>query len=161
VSIIGPNCPQWILSHAGAASCGALANGIYTTNRYDSSVCNNYISFIQVNAIPAFSSEVVSYICKQSNSSVLVVEDMKELKRLLDEKPASINLPTVRHFILMNGIPEEQNYENVLSWEKFMEVGKEFSRDSLQKAFADLAVNKACCLLYTSGTTGLPKGKTH
>jgi len=41
VSIIGPNCPQWILSHAGAASCGALANGIYTTNRYIFSIGRN------------------------------------------------------------------------------------------------------------------------
>jgi len=33
VSILGKNCPKWYFAHAGAASCGALANGIYTTNK--------------------------------------------------------------------------------------------------------------------------------
>jgi len=105
-----------------------------------------------------FSPDVVSHICNQSKSSVLVVEDMKELRRLLEGKPASVNLPTVRYFVLMEGQSEKQEHMNILSWKDFIEVGKGFGQDKLQKVFDDLAVNKACCLLYTSGTTGLPKG---
>jgi len=116
-------------------------------------------NFIEVdNKLIFCSPEVISHICNQAKSSVFVVEDRKELQRILEGKAASVNLPSVKFFILMNGQPSKEDDVNILSWEDFIKAGKGFGEDNLQKVYDNLAVNKACCLLYTSGTTGLPKG---
>ena len=44
------------------------------------------------------------------------------------------------------------------SWESLLEIGRGESDDELNRRLANQATNQACTLVYTSGTTGNPKG---
>jgi len=103
---------------------------------------------------------VVSHICNQAKATAFVIENETELKRVLNGKPADEALPTVRTFILMDGSKVEDVGRKVISWQDFMTLGENFDNGELQRVMNELAVNTACILLYTSGTTGLPKGWT-
>ena len=46
-----------------------------------------------------------------------------------------------------------------ISWENLLTLGQESNGDSLEVRERNLQVNKACILVFTSGTTGPPKGK--
>ena len=46
-----------------------------------------------------------------------------------------------------------------ISWENLLTLGKESNGDCLEVRERNLQVNKACILVFTSGTTGPPKGK--
>ena len=47
---------------------------------------------------------------------------------------------------------------NVVSWNDVLELGKKESDQGLDIREGNQAVNKACMYMYTSGTTGPPKG---
>ena len=48
--------------------------------------------------------------------------------------------------------------DNVLHWDDFIELGKRINDRILDEKEKNQAINKACMLMYTSGTTGPPKG---
>ena len=52
----------------------------------------------------------------------------------------------------------EPSQEGVLSWSDVMKLGKSLPDTELDKRISNLAVNQAALLVYTSGTTGNPKG---
>ena len=56
------------------------------------------------------------------------------------------------------GKPSRIMSSPVLSWSELMELGKSVTDTELDKRISNLAVNQAALLVYTSGTTGNPKG---
>ena len=52
------------------------------------------------------------------------------------------------------------NDNDIISWKQVMELGKE-DRDESEVLARQrrMAINQCCILVYTSGTTGNPKGK--
>jgi long-chain-fatty-acid--CoA ligase ACSBG len=57
--------------------------------------------------------------------------------------------------IQYTGTPSQ---EGVLSWSDVLKLGNSLLDTELDKRIANLAVNQAALLVYTSGTTGNPKG---
>ena len=57
--------------------------------------------------------------------------------------------------IQYTGTPKEAG---VLSWSDVLKLGNSLPDTELNKRIANLAVNQAALLVYTSGTTGNPKG---
>ena len=53
-----------------------------------------------------------------------------------------------------------KNFGSVISWNQVLELGNEKSDHELDIREKNTAVNKACMYMYTSGTTGSPKGNT-
>ena len=52
------------------------------------------------------------------------------------------------------------NSNDIISWKEVMELGKEDNDESEVLARQRrMAINQCCILVYTSGTTGNPKGK--
>ena len=49
-------------------------------------------------------------------------------------------------------------YGSVISWKSVLDLGKENSDRELEIREKNQVVNKACMYMYTSGTTGPPKG---
>ena len=49
---------------------------------------------------------------------------------------------------------------SVFSWNQVLKLGNEKSDHDLDIREKNTAVNKACMYMYTSGTTGSPKGNT-
>ena len=114
-----------------------------------------------------FSPEACRYVADNCRANVIVVEDNKQLEKILAVKD---ELPHLKAIIQYTGTPhikEQQSEEGsdhqklVYSWKEFMDLGAA-NKDALQKEFDDrlkrIAVNQCCALIYTSGTTGQPKG---
>jgi long-subunit acyl-CoA synthetase (AMP-forming) len=58
------------------------------------------------------------------------------------------------YLLYMAGYPRSPG---VLSWQKLIEIGRAEPDSLLMERLQQQAVNQACTLVYTSGTTGNPK----
>ncbi len=110
--------------------------------------------FQAVGLYPTNSADANRFIIEDSRSNVLVVEDEKALEKMWSVKN---ELPNLKRIVQYTGTPPADRPE-VLSWEKFMELGKAQSDDALEERLRNIAINQCCTLVYTSGTTGTPKG---
>ncbi len=87
---------------------------------------------------------------------IIVVLDLVPFYRLLQIRS---DVPDLRKIVQIQGEIQTED-PDVISWPELISFGEEIP-DSLQlvSRLQDLAINKCCTLVYTSGTTGNPKGK--
>jgi long-chain-fatty-acid--CoA ligase ACSBG len=130
VTIIGFNSPEWFMAHLGTIFANAIPAGIYQTNN----------------------AEACKHIATDCKANIVIVEDEKQLEKFLQFKDELTHLKAIVQY---SGTP---TVEGVLSWTELMDVGRIESDAELNKRKAETAVNRCCMLVYTSGTTGLPKG---
>ena len=62
VSILGDNCPEWLICHLAAMSAGGVTTGIYPTS----------------------SAEEITYVVNHSESHVLFVENEEQVDKVMD-----------------------------------------------------------------------------
>lgn len=129
VSIVGFNCPQWVISDIGAIYAGGCPAGIYTTN----------------------SAEQCLYVAEHSDTQIVIVEDRKQLEKF---KQIRDQLPELKALILMYG---DDNSDDVLSWQEFLKHGEDVEDSALQARIDAQDPDDTCTYIYTSGTTGDPK----
>ncbi|CAG9860307.1 unnamed protein product [Phyllotreta striolata] len=130
VCILGFNSPEWFISDLAAIFAGGIAVGIYTTN----------------------SPEACFYCAESSNADIIVVEDQKQLDKILEIRS---RLPHLKAIVQFTGEP---THPDVTSWKKLMEIGSNEDDEILNQVLKQSAVNQCCTLVYTSGTVGNPKG---
>jgi len=130
VNILGFNAPEWHISAVAGVVAGGLSAGIYTTN----------------------SADATRYVAEHSRCNIMVVEDEEQLNKV--EQMAD-RLPELQTIIQYTGFPRSPGVE---SWESLLEIGRGESDDEFNRRLAGQATNQACTLVYTSGTTGNPKG---
>ncbi|ESO88299.1 hypothetical protein LOTGIDRAFT_234625 [Lottia gigantea] len=132
VCIMGFNSPEWFFADLGAIFAGGIGVGIYTTNN----------------------AEACQFIAADSKAQVIVVENTAYLKKILQVKD---QLPDLKAIVQYSGEIETPQ-DNVYTWEDFMKLGEDLPESELEERMNNLAANKCCSLVYTSGTTGVPKG---
>ncbi|XP_041643923.1 long-chain-fatty-acid--CoA ligase ACSBG2-like [Cheilinus undulatus] len=132
VGILGFNSPEWFISDIGCILAGGLATGIYTTN----------------------SPEACQYVAASCDANVLVVENQKQLDKILQIKD---QLPHLKAIVMYKGEPQ-QKAPFLHTWEEFMKLGEDVPEQKLDDMIKSLKPNECCSLIYTSGTTGKPKG---
>ncbi|KAJ8344510.1 hypothetical protein SKAU_G00318390 [Synaphobranchus kaupii] len=132
VAILGFNSAEWFFSAIGAIFAGGIMTGVYATN----------------------SPEACLYVVKDSQANIIVVENQKQLDKILQIKNM---LPHLKAIVQYQG-PLEKKLPNLYSWEEFMELGLDVPDKELDDIIAVQKVNQCCVLIYTSGTTGMPKG---
>ena len=138
VAVHSENRPEWLISDMGALAARAASVGIYPTN-------------------PA--SEV-GYLLEDSGAKVLVAEDQEQVDKTLAVLDQA---PDLRRIVYLEprGIRNRYEHELLMSWEEFLELGREH-RDQHPDALADVLAGQRAddiaTLVYTSGTTGPPKG---
>ncbi|MBI5257795.1 MAG: long-chain fatty acid--CoA ligase [Burkholderiales bacterium] len=139
-SILSNTKVEWVLADLAVLSAGGVSNGIYPTD----------------------AASQVQYLCEDSSTTVLFVEDDEQLDKALAVRA---RLPPLRHIVVfdMEGLRDFHDPQ-VLSLEALRALGREHLRQHPQA----LAERSAACrpedlaiLIYTSGTTGKPKGAMH
>lgn len=129
VSIIGFNCPQWVIVDLAAIYAGGCPAGIYTTN----------------------SPDQCRYIAGHAEAQVAVVENEAQLAKFLEIRD---QLPDLKAIVMMNG---DHDDENVHSWSDFLALAEDVDDEALKARIDAQDADDACTYIYTSGTTGDPK----
>jgi len=132
VAIFGFNSPEWFLSEMGSVYAGGLVAGLYPTN----------------------SAEVNKYILGDCRANIVVCEDAAKAKMIWEMKN---ELPDLKKIVVYTG--KSPNLEDVISWQQVLDLGnQDKDNEPLKERHRDMAVNQCAILVYTSGTTGNPKG---
>ena len=139
-SILSNTVIEWVLADLAVLSCGGVSNGIYPTD----------------------AASQAHYLCEDSRTCVLFVEDDEQLDKALEVRE---QLPLLRKIVVfdMEGLRELDD-PGVISLNDLRELGRAYN---LQHAGELMQRAKACkpedvaILVYTSGTTGKPKGAMH
>jgi len=131
---------EWVLADLGILCAGGVSNGIYPTD----------------------AAVQVQYLCEDSRTRLLFVEDDEQLDKALEVRGA---LPLLKHIVVFDteGLSRFSD-PMAMSLDKLRELGRaydaahagEFERRCASRKPQDLAI-----LIYTSGTTGRPKGAMH
>jgi long-chain acyl-CoA synthetase len=135
VAIFLRNSPAWVISDFGTMLAGGTTVPIYET------------------LIPS----AIRHILRDSGTTAIVVENEAQFKKIREIRP---ELPELRLVILRKteGVKPE---EKVLPFEDFLKSGKELLKKDPQVVstrLEELKRDDIASIVYTSGTTGDPKG---
>jgi long-chain acyl-CoA synthetase len=130
VAIHGENRPEWVIADLAIQGVGAISVGVYPTS-------------------PA---PEVEYLLGHSESVVLIAEDEEQLDKALAVRE---RLPELRNIVLIDPPVRLNQDPMVMTWE---ELEREGSVDDFAQAVDALDPREAAVIVYTSGTTGPPKG---
>ncbi len=137
VSIFGENEPEWLYADLAAQSAGAVAVGVYPTNP------------------PA----EARYVIGHSDSAFVVCDDQEQLDKVLTVKD---QLPLLKKIVVMD-MKGLRHYKNpmIMSFEAVEEMGRgaeERDPDRYYRMVDQVEPEDVAIMVYTSGTTGPPKG---
>ena len=140
VSILSNTVVEWVLADLGVLSCGGISSGIYPTD----------------------AASQVHYLCEDSRTAVLFVENDEQLDKALEVRA---QLPLLRKIVVfdMEGLHDLQD-DGVISLEALRELGRAHRQqhpEAITQRVAAVQPDDLAILVYTSGTTGKPKGAMH
>lgn len=134
INIIGFNAPEWAIAFFGSLFCRSIATGIYTTN----------------------SQQVCEFIAENSQCKVLVAENMQYVSKYLSLlKAKKISL------VILYSDPTADVSEfggQIVHWSDFMKEGERVDIKNVEERMNTVKPGNCATLVYTSGTTGMPKG---
>ena len=139
---------------------------LYSYNRKEWSYCYSAIQLINGVAVGVYhtsSSDEVEWVVDNSDSKIVFVGNNPNDNDENNKKPnyrlfdIIDKLKKLEMIVVMNG-EELLDHPKIISWEKFIEQGKNISDDKIQKRYEQISIDDVSSLIYTSGTTGKPKG---
>ncbi|MBI2491204.1 MAG: AMP-binding protein, partial [Candidatus Rokubacteria bacterium] len=118
---------------------------------------------VTVPVYPSYPPDLVAYVVNDSGARTIVVEDPAQLAKVLE---AQAQMPALEHIVVMSGYDAPQPPKKVLTWETLRRLGRDHEaahKSTLAERVAGTQAGDLATIVYTSGTTGPPKGvmQTH
>ncbi|HUQ33738.1 MAG TPA: AMP-binding protein, partial [Pyrinomonadaceae bacterium] len=136
VCVLMGNVPEWPVCDIGTIMAGGCGVGLYPTN----------------------SAEQCEYIINHSDAEVVVVDTGRQLEKILSVRG---RLPKVKSIVALDESATDGANEGVISYRDFLKTGAE-QREQVESELRSRAEgaqrDDTAVMVYTSGTTGTPKG---
>ncbi|HWC26407.1 MAG TPA: long-chain fatty acid--CoA ligase [Solirubrobacteraceae bacterium] len=128
VAILSNTRAEWTLADFGAICAGAVVVPVYQTN----------------------SPDECQYVLEHSGATALFCEDDEQLAKIAEVRDA---LPELRHLLRFEG-----EGGDALTLDELRAAGAEVSDGDLDSRIGAIGASDVATIVYTSGTTGPPKG---
>lgn len=138
VSIHSEDRPEWIILDLATVAIRAITVGLYPTN-------------------PAAE---VQYLLKDSGSKVHLAEDQEQADKVMEVIDSLPDLEKIIH-AEPRGFRSWRNDPRFIFWDEFLELGRHHRQENLgavERIMSEAEADDLMTLVYTSGTTGPPKG---
>ena len=137
VAIMGDPCPEWVLADMAVMGLGAVTVGVYPTS----------------------APVEIEYVLRDSGAEIFIAETQEHLDKLLTVLD---RLPHIKKIVVIDTRALFMfEHEAVISWEDLRRQGRERLADApaaFAARVAEVMPQDPAVIVYTSGTTGDPKG---
>lgn len=134
VSLLADTRWEWVLADIAVLTAGGVTVTVY----------------------PTLSARTVQFIVDNSDSRMIIVENTEQLEKLLSIKD---KLPQLEEVIIIESAGSQP--EEVRSINEIMKLGRSYSEanpTAYRERWRVITPDDLSSIVYTSGTTGLPKG---
>jgi long-chain acyl-CoA synthetase len=143
VAIAAEDTPEWFYADLGTQMIGAVAVGIYPTNPWVE----------------------LQYIVRHCGARVVITSDQEQTDKVIDAMANNGGLPAVEAIVCidMKGM-RHYRQPNLMSFERLCDLGSAHARGNpdadaaLDRLITQASPDDVGIMVYTSGTTGPPKG---
>ena len=130
VAIMLRNCPEWIMFDLAAMACGLVTVPLYTNDR----------------------AENVAYITQDAGIKILLLQNQRQWRELVDTQSIPDSLQRVIHVDENEG--DDKGSPHLVHFSKWSKQDIPDTNFTIE----DIETNDLATIVYTSGTTGKPKG---
>ncbi|MBI4246178.1 MAG: AMP-binding protein, partial [Candidatus Rokubacteria bacterium] len=141
VALLSANRAEWTHADMAILSAGCVTVPIY----------------------PTYPPDLIAYVVNDAQARTLIVDDATQLAKALAVRPAMEGLEQI---VVISGDEAGHPAARVLTWERLRQLGRDHRTAqpaTLAERLAATRPEDVATIVYTSGTTGPPKGviQTH
>jgi len=131
VNIICSPCYNWVLTDVGILFAGACTVGIYRS----------------------YLAKDCQYIIDHSDAVVIFVENEEQLQKVMSVRS---EIPKVKKIVMYSGEAPADDW--VIAFDDFLKLGDAVNNQAFSDRINEIGPGDPATIVYTSGTTGVPKG---